>query len=208
MLWDQGYSLQANRKTKEGDDHPDRDAQFEHINRQVRAFERAGQPVVSVDAKKKELVGDFRNSGREWRRRGHPEEVRAKDFPDKQLGKVIPEGVYDQSRNEGWVSVGVDHDTAEFAVASLRHWWLEMGSGGLSEGPSAVDHRRCRGQQRLSVTIVEGEVAGLVGRPGPGDLGLPFPARDEQMERDRTPDVLPHHSELARPAATITSPSP
>jgi Rhodopirellula transposase DDE domain len=128
LLSDWGYSLQANRKIKEGQDHPDRDAQFEYINQQVRAFQREGQPVVSVDAKKKELIGDFRNPGREWRRRGRPEEVRAKDFPDKQLGKAIPEGVYDLGRNEGWVSVGVDHDTAEFAVASIRRWWQEMGS--------------------------------------------------------------------------------
>jgi hypothetical protein len=123
-----GYSLQANRKTKEGQDHPDRDAQFEYINQQVRAFQEEGQPAVSVDAKKKELIGDFRNPGREWHRRGQPEEVRAKDFLDKQLGKVIPEGVYDLGRNEGWVSVGVDHDTAEFAAASIRRWWQEMGS--------------------------------------------------------------------------------
>jgi hypothetical protein len=128
LLSDLGYSLQANSKTKEGQGHPDRDAQFEYINQQVSAFQAEGQPVVSVDAKKKELVGDFRNSGREWRRRGHPEEVRAKDFPDKQLGKAIPEGVYDLGRNEGWVSVGVDHDTAAFAGESLRRWWQEMGS--------------------------------------------------------------------------------
>jgi hypothetical protein len=128
LLSDLGYSLQANSKTKEGRGHPDRDAQFEYINQQVRAFQAEGQPVVSVDAKKKELVGDFRNPGREWRRRGHPEEVRAKDFPDKQLGKAIPEGVYDLSRNEGWVSVGIDHDTAEFAGESIRRWWQEMGS--------------------------------------------------------------------------------
>jgi hypothetical protein len=128
LLSDWDYSLQANSKTKEGQDHPDRDAQFEHINQQVCAFHRDGQPVISVDAKKKELVGDFRNPGREWRRRGQPEEVRAKDFPDKQLGKAIPEGVYDLCRNEGWVSVGVDHDTAEFAAASIRRWWQEMGS--------------------------------------------------------------------------------
>jgi Rhodopirellula transposase DDE domain len=128
LLSDWGYSLQANRKTKEGSDHPDRDAQFEYIAEQVRTFQAAGQPVISVDAKKKELIGDFRNPGREWHRRGHPEEVRTKDFRDKQLGKVIPEGVYDLSRNEGWVSVGVDHDTAEFAVASIRRWWQEMGS--------------------------------------------------------------------------------
>jgi Rhodopirellula transposase DDE domain len=127
LLHDLEYSLQANRKTREGQDHPDRDAQFEHINQQVRAFQGQGQPVVSVDAKKKELVGDFKNPGREWHRRGHPEEVRAKDFPDKQLGKVIPEGVYDLTHNEGWVSVGIDHDTADFAAESIRRWWQEMG---------------------------------------------------------------------------------
>ncbi|MGZ3392081.1 MAG: ISAzo13 family transposase, partial [Isosphaeraceae bacterium] len=107
---------------------PDRDARFESINHQARAFQAAGQPVVSVDAKEKELVGDFRHPGREWRPRGHPEEVRAKDFPDPRWGKAIPEGVADLSRNEGWVSVGVDHDTAEFAAASIRRWWQEMGS--------------------------------------------------------------------------------
>jgi hypothetical protein len=127
LLHDLDYSLQANRKTKEGDSHPDRDAQFAHINRQVRAFQRRGQPVVSVDTKKKELVGNFRNPGREWRRRGDPEQVRSKDFLDQRLGKVIPEGVSDLSRNEGWVSVGVDHDTAEFATESIRRWWQEMG---------------------------------------------------------------------------------
>jgi transposase len=128
LLEDLGYSLQANRKTLEGNDHPDRDAQFEYINQQVHAFRTAGQPVISVDAKKKELIGNYRNSGREWHRRGAPVEVRAKDFPDKQLGKAIPEGVYDLVRNEGWVSVGIDHDTAEFAAVSIRRWWEEMGS--------------------------------------------------------------------------------
>jgi hypothetical protein len=127
LLHDLDYSLQANRKTKEGTEHPDRDAQFEHINWQVRAFQRQGQPVVSVDAKKKELVGDFQNPGQEWHRRGHPEEVRAKDFPDKKLGKVVPEGVYDLTHNQGWVSVGIDHDTADFAAESIRRWWQEMG---------------------------------------------------------------------------------
>ena len=127
LLDEIGYSLQANRKTLEGKDHPDRDAQFGYINRQV-CVQRAGQPVISVDAKKKELVGNFRNPGRQGHRRGEPEPVRAKDFPDKQLGKAIPEGVYDLSRNEGWVGVGVEHDTAEFAVASIRRWWEEMGS--------------------------------------------------------------------------------
>jgi Rhodopirellula transposase DDE domain len=127
LLTDLDYSLQANRKVKEGHDHPDRNAQFEYINQRVRAFQKKKQPVVSVDAKKKELVGDFRSAGREWRPRGEPEKVRSKDFPDKQLGKVTPEGVYDLTRNEGWVSVGIDHGTAEFAKATLRRWWREMG---------------------------------------------------------------------------------
>jgi DNA-binding phage protein len=128
LLDDLGYSLQANRKTREGQNHPDRNAQFEYINKRVRAFQRRGQPVVSVDAKKKELVGDFRTAGREWRPQGEPEKVRSKDFPDKKLGKVIPEGVYDLSRNEGWVSVGIDHGTAAFAKATLKRWWPEMGA--------------------------------------------------------------------------------
>jgi hypothetical protein len=127
LLHDLDYSLQANRKTKEGSSHPDRNAQFEYINQQVRSFQKRGQPVVSVDTKKKELVGDFRNAGREWHRRGHPEEVRAKDFADKKLGKVIPEGVYDLTLNQGWVSVGVDHNTAAFAKETIRRWWREMG---------------------------------------------------------------------------------
>jgi Rhodopirellula transposase DDE domain len=122
-----GYSLQGTRKTREGASHPDRNAQFEHINERVKAFQREGQPVVSVDTKKKELVGDFANKGREYRRKGRPEPVRTHDFEDKQLGKGIPYGVYDMTANEGWVSVGVDHDTAEFAVATLRQWWRRMG---------------------------------------------------------------------------------
>jgi len=127
LLEELGYSLQANRKIKEGSQHPDRDAQFEHMNRQVRSFQKRGQPVISVDAKNKELVGDFKRAGREWRRRGQAEAVRAKDFLDRDLGKVIPEGVYDLTRNEGWVSVGIDHDTAEFAGEAIRRWWQRMG---------------------------------------------------------------------------------
>ena len=123
-----GYSLQGNRKTIEGKDHPDRDAQFQYINRRVKAFQRQGQPVVSVDTKKKELVGRYRNGGREWQPKGRPEEVKVHDFIDKELGKAIPYGVYDLAADTGWVSVGVDHDTAEFAVESLRRWWQRMGS--------------------------------------------------------------------------------
>ena len=123
-----GYSLQANRKTREGSHHADRDAQFAHINAQVSDYQQRAQPVISVDTKKKELIGDFRNRGREWRPHGQPEEVRTHDFMDRDLGKVNPYGVYDQSANVGWVSVGTDHDTAEFAVESIRRWWLKMGA--------------------------------------------------------------------------------
>ena len=121
------YHLQAPRKAREGARHPDRDAQFEYINAQTLAFQGRGQPVVSVDTKKKELVGDFKNGGREWQPAYEPEAVRVHDFPDKAKGKAIPYGVYDVTRDVGWVSVGIDHDTAEFAVESLRHWWQAMG---------------------------------------------------------------------------------
>jgi hypothetical protein len=123
-----GYSLQSNRKTKEGGVHPDRNAQFEYINAMVMAFQRQGQPVISVDAKKKELIGAFKNGGREWRPHGEPEEVLVHDFMDKELGKAIPYGVYDITKNQGWVSVGIDHDTARFAVEAIRRWWKKMGS--------------------------------------------------------------------------------
>jgi hypothetical protein len=127
LLHDLGYSLQSNRKTIEGKGHPDRDAQFQYINRRARAFQRQGQPVVSVDTKKKELVGQYRNGGREWQPKGKPEKVKVHDFLDKGLGKAIPYGVYDMAANTGWVSVGVDHDTAEFAVETIRRWWDRMG---------------------------------------------------------------------------------
>jgi transposase len=127
LLHDLGYSLQVVRKTREGQQSPDRNAQFEHINRKAKRFIAKGLPVVSVDTKKKELVGDFKNGGSEWQPTGRPDTARVHDFIDKDLGKVIPYGVYDTGRNEAWVSVGVDHDTAEFAVATLERWWREMG---------------------------------------------------------------------------------
>lgn len=122
-----GYSLQGNRKTKEGGTHPDRNAQFEHINSTVKQFQRRRQPVISVDTKKKELIGNFKNGGREWRPQGEPDEVRVHDFLDKKLGKAIPYGVYDLTNNQGWVSVGIDHDTAQFATAAIGRWWKKMG---------------------------------------------------------------------------------
>jgi hypothetical protein len=122
------FSLQANRKTREGEDHPDRNAQFEYISRCVSEQLSAGQPVISVDTKKKELVGDFKNGGREWRAQGEPEEVRVHDFLIKELGRAVPYGIYDLAANAGWVSVGMDHDTAAFAVQTIRRWWRDVGA--------------------------------------------------------------------------------
>jgi transposase len=127
LLHDLGYSLQANRKTREGGEQPDRDAQFEHVNAQAENFLAVGEPVVSVDAKKKELVGDFKNPGCEWRPQGEPEEVCVYDFPISGLGRATPYGVYDLGQNAGWVNVGMDHDTAAFAVESIRRWWNAVG---------------------------------------------------------------------------------
>jgi hypothetical protein len=140
LLHADGYSLQSNRKTKEGASHPDRNAQFELISATVRQFQERGQPVISVDTKKKELVGSFKNGGREWQPVGKPEQVQVHDFLDKDLGKAIPYGVYDLSRNEGWVSVGIDHDTARFAAQAIHRWWKKMGS------------KRYRNAQELLIT--------------------------------------------------------
>ena len=136
LLLDLDYRLQGTRKTKEGSAHPDRDAQFQYINQQVQRFQARGQPVVSVDAKKKELIGDFANKGKEYQPQGRPERVRVYDFADKRLGKGLPYGVYDQTANCGWVSVGIDHDTAQFAVETLRRWWWQMG---VKRYPAATD---------------------------------------------------------------------
>ena len=127
LLHEMEYSLQANRKTMEGTSHPDRDAQFEYINAEVRRRMAAGSPVISVDTKKKELVGNFKNGGQQWRPKGRPERVNVHDFLDPKEGKAIPYGVYDVGRNVGWVSVGIDHDTGRFAVATIRRWWRELG---------------------------------------------------------------------------------
>jgi len=127
LLAQLNYSLQSTRKTREGGQHADRDAQFHHIASMAAQYQAAGDPVISVDTKKKELIGDFKNGGREWRPKGDPEPVRVHDFIDPELGKVAPYGVYDITTNQGWVSVGIDHDTAEFAVESIRRWWKEMG---------------------------------------------------------------------------------
>src|SRR5205085_8939550 len=127
LLNELGYRLRSVRKSREGASHPDRNAQFEHINVTAAAFLRRRQPVISVDTKKKELVGDFKNAGREWQPTGQPDEVRVYDFPIAGLGRVSPYGVYDLAANAGWVNVGIDHDTAEFAVASIGRWWETSG---------------------------------------------------------------------------------
>jgi len=138
LLHKQKFSLQANRKTREGDSHPDRNAQFVHINDSVKAALAAGQPVISVDTKKKELVGDFKNAGQAWRPRGEPEEVRVHDFLIKELGRAVPYGIYDLAANAGWVSVGMNHDTAAFAVQTIRRWWTEIGSTRYPEATRLV----------------------------------------------------------------------
>lgn len=152
LLKNLDFSLQANRKTKEGTQHPDRNAQFEFIAAQTQRFLEAEQPVISVDTKKKEVVGEFANAGREWQPTGTPERVNTHDFPDPQLGKGIPYGVYDVGADEGWVSVGISADTAEFAVATIERWWREMGS------------RRYPGARHLMITADGGGSNSVRGR--------------------------------------------
>ena len=138
LLTQQKFSLQANRKTREGGDHPDRNAQFLHIDQSVADALAAKQPVISVDTKKKELVGDFKNAGREWRPKGRPEEVRVHDFLIKELGRAVPYGIYDLAANAGWVSVGMDNDTAAFSVQTIRRWWSSVGQVRYPDAKSLV----------------------------------------------------------------------
>ena len=157
LLFQLGYCLQANAKTREGSNHPDRDAQFKYINEQVSRFLEAGQPVSSVDTKKKELVGNFKNGGREYEPRGRPEEVKVHDFADKKLGKAAPYGVYDVANNIGWVNVGISHDTAAFAVESIRRWWLRLGRQRYDGARSLLINADCGGSNgaRLRLWKVE-----------------------------------------------------
>ena len=168
LLGEAGYSLQGNRKAKEGGGHPDRDAQFRHINARVAEARGRGQPAVSVDAKKKELVGEFKNGGREWRPKGEPEEVKVYDFIDKDpaKGRVTPYGVYDLANNEGWVSVGTDHDTARFAAGTIKKWWDEMGRGrfgGATELLICADGGGSNGSRNRLWKVALQEVADATG---------------------------------------------
>src|SRR6188472_2943673 len=161
-----GFSLQANSKTREGASHPDRNAQFEHINAHVAAFQAAGQPAISVDTKKKELVGDFKNGGRELRPKRQPEAVRVHDFLIPELGRAAPYGVYDIAGNTGWVSVGIDHDTASFAVNAIRRWWLEMGRARYPEAKALLITADCGGSNGVRVRLWKHELQNLADELG------------------------------------------
>jgi hypothetical protein len=166
LLHEMGYSLQANRKVREGGNHPDRNAQFEKINRKVRYRISRRQPAISVDCKKKELVGDFKNAGREWHPKGKPEEVRVHDFKIKELGKAIPYGVYDLHRNTGWVSVGISHETSAFAVATIRHWWKKMGRKSYPQAKSLLIIADSGGSNGSRVRLWKWELQKLVNKTG------------------------------------------
>jgi transposase len=177
LLHDLDYSLQANQKTLEGSQHADRDEQFEHINRKAQRYLKQSQPVISVDTKKKELVGDFKNAGREWQLKGHPEAVRVHDFeirePDK--GKVAPYGVYDLGQNVGWVSVGVDHDTASFAVESIRRWWRWMGRPSYPKATRLLITADSGGSNGARVRLWKWELQQLADETGLGISVSHFP---------------------------------
>ena len=166
LLTEQGFSLQASSKTLEGSRHADRDAQFHHINAAVKAALAAGEPVISVDTKKKELVGPYKNSGREYQPRGEPEQVNVHDFIDRQLGKAVPYGVYDVGANTGWVSVGVDHDTAAFAVNSIRAWWNTAGRAAYPDAAQLLITADCGGSNGNRVRLQKTELAALAAETG------------------------------------------
>ena len=166
LLRELNYSLQSNRKTREGTHNPDRDAQFVYINAKVAAALAAGEPAISVDTKKKELVGDFKNAGRELRPKGEPELVRVHDFKIPELGRASPYGVYDIAGNTGWVSVGIDHDTASFAVHAIRRWWQTMGSQRYSNARSLLITADCGGSNGARVRLWKRELQGLADELG------------------------------------------
>ncbi len=166
LLHEIGYSLQANRKTKEGANHPDRDAQFQYLNRKVKRYLAAQQPVISVDTKKRELVGDFKNGGRELRPQGNPEKVRVHDFLIPELGRATPYGIYDWARNTGWVNVGVDHDTATFAVESIRRWWRSMGQAAYPQATRLLITADAGGSNGTRVRLWKVELQKLADETG------------------------------------------
>jgi hypothetical protein len=198
LLRSMGYSLQANSKTREGSKQIDRDAQFQYINTQAKAFLAAHEPVISVDTKKKELVGNFKSSGREWRPKGRPEEVNVHDFIDPKLKRAVPYGVYDIADNVGWVSVGTDHDTASFAVNAIRRWWRTMGKKRYPRATRLMISADGGGSNGYRVRLWKVELQKLVDEAQVPDYGLPPAARYQQMEQNRAPPIFVHHHQLAR----------
>jgi hypothetical protein len=185
LLHDLGYSLQGNVKTREGRQHPDRDAQFRYIAATVKRMQRRGQPAISVDTKKKELVGDFKNGGRVWRRKGEPDRVRVHDFiiRDPGYGKAIPYGVYDLRRDEGWVSIGIDHDTASFAVNAIRRWWRQMGRDAYPRARSLVITADAGGSNGPRVRLWKWELQQLANRTGLAITVCHFPPGTSKWNR-------------------------
>ena len=166
LLQKQGYSLQSNKKTSEGDSHPDRDKQFQYIHDQVEEFLDREQPVISVDTKKKELIGFYKNKGQEWERKKEPIKVNMHDFPDPKQGKVIPYGIYDIALNQGWVNVGINHDTAELAVESIRKWWLLMGQQMYPSAQELLITADCGGSNGYRVRLWKTELQKLASEIG------------------------------------------
>jgi hypothetical protein len=195
-----GFSRQSNRKADEGSNHPDRNAQFEYINAKAVAAQAQQQPVISVDTKKKELIGNFKNGGTDYRPKGNPRRVNVHDFEDKEHGKVVPYGVYDMFANAGFVSVGITSDTAEFAVQSIRCWFERMGRERYPDARELTITADCGGSNGARATV-EGRTAKTCRRDRARDPRPPLSARHLEMEQNRAPAVLSPHPELARSAA-------
>ena len=203
LLHQMGYSLQAPAKQNEGSAHPDRDGQFRHINALAAERLAVGEPVISVDTKKKELIGNYANGGREWQPSGEPERVNVHDFADRALGefaKAIPYGVYDVGNDEGWVSVGDSADTAEFAVESIRRWWNTVGHSRFPNATTLMITADAGGSNGYRVRAWKWHLARLAADTGLEHHGVPLPARHLEVEQDRAPPVQLHLDQLAGPA--------
>lgn len=199
LLREEGFSLQASAKTIEGAQHPDRDAQFRCVNEQVKQHMDGGDPVISVDTKKKELVGDYKNNGRQWRPEGDPVQVKTHDFLDRQgPGKAIPYGIHDIAANTGWVNIGTDHDTAAFAVASIRRWWQARGKLDYPHASRLLITADAAWVQRPPHPHLEDRTGRIRGGDRPGDHRVPHAARHIEVEQSGAPALLPHQHELAR----------
>ncbi len=201
LLHELGYSLQSVRKSREGTSHPDRNAQFEYINATGDDFLQRNQPVVSVDTKSKELVGDFKNNGREWQPKGAPEKTLVHDFPQDASGKAIPYGVYDMARNEAWVNVGRDHDTPAFAVASIRRWWQVMGKRAYPKAEELLITADAGGSNGYRARAWKHELQKFADETNLRVCVSHFPPGTSQVEQNRASPVLSHHAELAGQAA-------